>query len=42
MGWKLDDMAKRYIEKVIRHTLKDGIGAEWMVPPSHSKPALIA
>jgi aryl-alcohol dehydrogenase-like predicted oxidoreductase len=42
MGWKLDDMAKRYIEKVIRHTLKDGIGAESMVPPSHSKPALIA
>jgi aryl-alcohol dehydrogenase-like predicted oxidoreductase len=42
MGWKLDDMAKRYIAQVIRHTLKDPIGADFVAPPARSEPALVA
>jgi aryl-alcohol dehydrogenase-like predicted oxidoreductase len=42
MGWKLDGMAKRYIETIVRHTVKDPIGPELMARPSRSKRALMA
>ncbi len=42
MGWKLDEMAQRYIEKVIRHTVKDPVGPELMAAPLPSKAALVA
>jgi len=40
MGWTLDDMAKRYVDKVIRHTLKDPVGPQFTGPSSRSEPAL--
>jgi aryl-alcohol dehydrogenase-like predicted oxidoreductase len=40
MGWKLDDMARRYIEKVIRHTVTEPIGPEFAPRASQSAPAL--
>ncbi len=42
MGWRLDDMAKRYIENVLRQTVKDPVGPEFMAPPARSEPALAA
>src|SRR6266436_717954 len=42
MGWKLDEMAQRYIVKVIRHTVKDPVGPEFMAAPLPSKAALVA
>jgi aryl-alcohol dehydrogenase-like predicted oxidoreductase len=42
MGWKLDDVAKRYIEQVIRRTVKDPVAPEFMAPTSRSKPARAA
>jgi len=33
-GWKLDDEAKRRIEQILRDTVKDPIGPEFMAPPS--------
>ncbi len=42
MGWKLDEMANRYIEKVIRHTVRHPIGPEPIAPPSRSEPVLVA
>jgi aryl-alcohol dehydrogenase-like predicted oxidoreductase len=42
MGWKLDDMAQRYIEKVVRHTVKDPVGPEFMAAPLQGKAALVA
>ena len=42
MGWALDDMGKRYVDKVIRHTLKDPAGPQLSGSSSRSKPALLA
>jgi aryl-alcohol dehydrogenase-like predicted oxidoreductase len=42
MGWKLDEMAKRYIEQVIRHTVRQPTGPEFIAPPSRSEAALVA
>jgi aryl-alcohol dehydrogenase-like predicted oxidoreductase len=42
IGWTLDEMAKRYIEKVIRHTVRHPIGQESMAPTSGSEAALVA
>jgi aryl-alcohol dehydrogenase-like predicted oxidoreductase len=42
MSWKLDGMAKRHIENVIRHTVRHPIGPEFMAPPSRTEPALVA
>jgi len=41
MGWKLDDMAMRYIEKIIKHTLKD-IDRDLTTSPLRSNRALMA
>jgi aryl-alcohol dehydrogenase-like predicted oxidoreductase len=42
LGWELDDMAKRYIDTVIRHTLKGPSSPESAVPASANTPALVA
>jgi aryl-alcohol dehydrogenase-like predicted oxidoreductase len=42
MGWKLDDEAKRRIEEILRQTVKDPVGPEFMAPPSRTEPALAA
>jgi aryl-alcohol dehydrogenase-like predicted oxidoreductase len=42
VGRRLDDMATRQIEKIIRHTVKDPIGPRLMPPPSRSKLPLVA
>jgi hypothetical protein len=42
MGWELDDMAKRYIEKIIRHALRDPVASESMASPSRATPELMA
>jgi aryl-alcohol dehydrogenase-like predicted oxidoreductase len=42
MGRRLDDMATRQIEKIIRHTVKDPIGPRFMPPPSRGRLPLVA
>jgi len=36
-GWKLDDEAKRRIEQILRDTVKDPVGPEFMAPPSRGE-----
>jgi aryl-alcohol dehydrogenase-like predicted oxidoreductase len=42
MGWELDDRAMRRIESILRQTVKDPVGPEFMAPPSGSDAALAA
>jgi aryl-alcohol dehydrogenase-like predicted oxidoreductase len=42
MGWHLDDEAKRRIDEILRETVKDPVGPEFMAPPSRNQPALAA
>ena len=42
MGWKLDHMATRQIENIIRHTVKEPIGQPLMSPAAENKSALVA
>ena len=42
MGWELDDQAKRRIEEILRQTVKDPVGPEFMAPPSRDDSALAA
>jgi aryl-alcohol dehydrogenase-like predicted oxidoreductase len=42
MGWKLDDPAKQRIEEILRETVKDPVGPEFMAPPSRDDSALAA
>jgi aryl-alcohol dehydrogenase-like predicted oxidoreductase len=42
MGWKLDDQAKRRIDEILLHTVKDPVGPEFMAPPSRDNSALAA
>ena len=42
MGWKLDDEAKRRIDAILRETVKDPVGPEFMAPPSRDNTALAA
>jgi len=37
MGWTLDDSALRHIDRIVRDTVKDPVGPEFMAPPSRSK-----
>ncbi len=39
MGWKLDDGALREIDRIVRDTVKDPVGPEFMAPPSRTIPA---
>lgn len=41
-GWQLDDEAKRRIDEILRETVKDPVGPEFMAPPSRNQPALAA
>jgi aryl-alcohol dehydrogenase-like predicted oxidoreductase len=42
MGWQLDDEAKRKIDAILRETVKDPIGPEFMAPPSRDRTAVAA
>jgi aryl-alcohol dehydrogenase-like predicted oxidoreductase len=42
MGWKLDDEAKKRIDEILRQTVKDPVGPEFMAPPSRDDAALAA
>jgi hypothetical protein len=42
MGWKLDDQAKKRIDEILRQTVKDPVGPEFMAPPSRGDSALAA
>ena len=36
LGWRLDDEARAYIDEVIRSTVRDPIGPEFMAPPERA------
>jgi aryl-alcohol dehydrogenase-like predicted oxidoreductase len=38
MGWTLDESALREIDRIIRHTVKDAVGPEFMAPPARPQP----
>jgi aryl-alcohol dehydrogenase-like predicted oxidoreductase len=42
MGWKLDDQAKRRIERILAGTVTDPIGPEFMAPPLLDNVAMAA
>jgi aryl-alcohol dehydrogenase-like predicted oxidoreductase len=42
MGWQLDDEAKRRIDRILRGTITDAVGPEFMAPPSRASSALAA
>jgi aryl-alcohol dehydrogenase-like predicted oxidoreductase len=42
MGWQLDDRAKQRIDGILRRTVKDPVGPEFMAPPSRANGALAA
>ncbi len=42
MGWKVDNQAKRSIERILAETVTDPVGPEFMAPPSHDNAALAA
>ncbi len=42
MGWRLDDQAKRDIDEMLRRTISDPVGPEFMAPPARDDPALAA
>jgi aryl-alcohol dehydrogenase-like predicted oxidoreductase len=33
MGWSLDDSARREIDRILRETIKDPVGPEFLAPP---------
>jgi len=41
-GWRLDDQAKRDIDEILRRTITDPVGPEFMAPPSRQDAALAA
>jgi aryl-alcohol dehydrogenase-like predicted oxidoreductase len=38
MGWTLDDIALGEIDRIIRDTIKDPVGPEFMAPPARTRP----
>jgi hypothetical protein len=38
MGWTLDGGALREIDQIIRDTIKDPVGPEFMAPPARTRP----
>jgi len=42
MGWELDAQAKKRIDEILRRTVKDPVGPEFMAPPSRVDPAMAA
>src|SRR6202171_68819 len=42
MGWKLDDLAKQRIERILAGTVRDPVGPEFMAPPLLDNAALAA
>jgi aryl-alcohol dehydrogenase-like predicted oxidoreductase len=41
MGWTLDEEAKRRVEAILRATVRDPVGPEFMAPPSRDDSALV-
>src|SRR5438552_6006665 len=41
LGWSLDAAAKREIGRILRESITDPVGPEFMAPPARSKPALL-
>jgi hypothetical protein len=37
MGWSLDDAAKTEIEHILRDSITDPIGPEFMAPPTRDR-----
>jgi len=35
-GWRLDDATKAEIDRILRETINDPVGPEFMAPPSRS------
>ena len=42
MGWELDNVARRRIDEILRQTVKDPVGPEFMAPPLRDNAALAA
>ena len=40
MGWKLDDAALTEIDRIVRDTIKDPVGPEFMAPPARTRPII--
>jgi hypothetical protein len=38
LGWTLDGGAPRQIDQIIRDTIKDPVGPEFMAPPARTRP----
>jgi hypothetical protein len=38
MGWKLEGDAFREIDRIVRDTIKDPVGPEFMAPPARTQP----
>jgi aryl-alcohol dehydrogenase-like predicted oxidoreductase len=36
MGWHLDEEARAYVDEVLRHSVRDPVGPEFMAPPEHA------
>jgi hypothetical protein len=39
MGWTLDRGALREIDRIVRDTVKEPVGPEFMAPPARTRPA---
>jgi aryl-alcohol dehydrogenase-like predicted oxidoreductase len=42
LGWHLDDLAKKRIDRILLQAVKDPVGPEFMAPPSRADAALAA
>jgi aryl-alcohol dehydrogenase-like predicted oxidoreductase len=40
-GWSLDAAAKSEISRILRESITDPVGPEFMAPPARSKPAVL-
>src|SRR5205814_10598897 len=40
-GWSLDAAAKAEIDRILRESITDPVGPEFMAPPARSKPTLL-
>ena len=40
-GWSLDAAAKSEIDRILRESITDPVGPEFMAPPPRSKPAVL-
>ena len=38
MGWQLDNEARSEIDRIVRETVTDAVGPEFMAPPARNRP----